>query len=170
MTKRRTPPLVQAGSREGGGSADRSASIPGRRTGDDKSDEPSLIYLACSAPLLGMDRYETQLGRVRARFPTCEIIEPLRHWADVGAWLRGWRTTVRVIDLLVFFTDDLGFVGRGVWDEVHSAASHGVAVRFLTDDGRFVPEERFELFLDEYGDWREYAMVGIVGEPAVLRL
>ena len=77
---------------------------------------------------------------------------------------------VRSLDELVFFTDALGFVGMGVYTEVHDAARRGVRVKYLTDDGRFLTDDQFGLIVDQDADWREYALVGVAPKAATLDL
>jgi hypothetical protein len=63
------------------------------------------------------------------------------------------------ISVLIFFPDEDGWIGLGVWQELHDVAALRRPVFLLRDDGQLVPLPRVSFGAVQRGDWIRFARV-----------
>lgn len=122
---------------------------------------PRRVYVASPLNTFDSPDYDRRIDRIRELFPGDTIIPARGLFGSNGAWRRKWLAFLKTIDLLVFFADPGGFVGRGVWHECTTAHERGIPVRFLTEDGSLLgftdTEDIFPVFFR--GSWKRYVRI-----------
>lgn len=119
------------------------------------------VYVASSLHTFDTPRYGTELARIREHFPHAEIVPARGLFGSNADWKRGWPALLPTIDALVFFADDDGYVGLGVWTELCDADERGIPICYLAPHGRlyeFGDSDAVQVSLRPW-DWKQFAMM-----------
>ncbi len=124
------------------------------------------VYFAAPLTTYDTPRYGYALLWLGANLPQATIIGAREAFTDRADWLARWPAVVGGCAALTFITDEDGYIGRGVADEIALALLHGKPVHLLTGDGRrsnprplLVPYERLRLGTPDPRDWRRWQRV-----------
>ena len=141
------------------------SSIPTHRdtATTDRTEEngPQRVYVASSLHTFNTPRYDVELNRIRTRFPDAAIIPARGRFHSNRAWRRGWPKLLASIDAVVFFADDDGFIGLGVWTELCDADERGIPISYLAPHGEFYDfndSGDVQVALRPW-DWQRFAMI-----------
>lgn len=133
------------------------------QNGNLESDQiTGRVYVASSLHTFDTPRYGTELARIRERFPHAEIVPARGLFGSHADWKRGWPGILATIDALVFFADDDGYVGLGVWTELCDAGAHGIPIWYLAPHGRlygFGDSEDVQVSLQPWNSKQQFAMI-----------
>jgi hypothetical protein len=117
------------------------------------------VYLASPVNTYRSPRYGRLLRAVQQRFPQTRVIPARGLFRDSGYWRSVWPVFLPIISVLVFFPDGGGWIGYGVWQELHDVAALGRPVFLLRDDGRLVPLGQVTFGPIHAHDWVRFARV-----------
>jgi len=121
------------------------------------------VYVASSLSTYSTPRYARELERIRAFFPHADILPARDLFRSNDDWRRRWPELLTTLQAVVFFADDDGYIGYGVWTELTDALDQNIPVRYLTPEGRL-----YEISADDGDlettafrpwDWRQFATV-----------
>lgn len=144
------------------------ASILPMSPNDDASSPPvhltGKVYVASPLTTYQTPRYDCMCATVRTLFPHADVLPARGLFASNAGWRARWPALLPTLAAVVFFTDDAGWIGKGVWAEISGAAHAGVPVALLTDGGSLYDIGSLAFHVDE-DDWRQYAHV----QPPLLR-
>lgn len=120
------------------------------------------IYLASSVSTYRTLRYETLRIAVKRLYPGAEIVEPRKLFGSTEHWRVEWDTVLATIDRLIFFADEDGCIGAGVYQEILDARLAQIRIAYLANTKRLVPIDQVWLQLvgDEC-DRKQFARVKI---------
>lgn len=145
-----------------------SVSIPSGCLDDDASSPlvhlTGSVYIASPLTTYQTPRYDGMCATVRTLFPHADVLPARGLFASNAEWRSRWPALLPTLAAVVFFTDDAGWIGKGVWMEIIGAAHAGVPVALLTDGGSLHDIGSLTFDVDE-DDWRQYAHV----QPPLLR-
>jgi hypothetical protein len=119
------------------------------------------VYVASSLHTFDTPRYNTELARIREHFPHAEIVPARGLFGSNAHWKRRWPDILTTIDALVFFADDDGYVGLGVWTELCHADERGIPIWYQAPHGRlyeFGDSDAVEVSLRPW-DSKQFAMI-----------
>ena len=119
------------------------------------------VYVASSLHTFDTPRYSTELARITEHFPNADLLPARGQFTSNADWKRGWSDILTTIDALVFFADDDGYVGYGVWAELTDADARGIPIWYLAPYGRlyeFGDSDAVEVCLRPW-DWKQFAMI-----------
>jgi hypothetical protein len=119
------------------------------------------VYVASPLHTFDTPRYSTELARIRERFPHAEIVPARGLFRSNADWKRAWPAILATIDALVFFADDDGYVGYGVWTELCDADARGIPIWYLAPHNRlyeFGDSDDVQVSLRPW-DWKQFAMI-----------
>lgn len=116
------------------------------------------VYVASSLSTYATPEYARNLDRIAELFPDAEILAPRDLFTSNSDWLRKWPGVVAQIDALIFFQDAQGYIGYGVWTEIHDAIDHGIPVSLLADSSLH-PWSTVEISERQPDNWRQYARI-----------
>jgi hypothetical protein len=126
-----------------------------------------VIYLASSISTYPTRRYGRQLNRAHRHFPRHAILPARGCFASSEEWRCSWPELSSRIAGVVFFDDGDGFIGRGVWREIHDLRDLGRDVWFLSENDQLIALEAIRLEHDPKSrSWRRYARVLVQGEAS----
>lgn len=129
------------------------------------------VYVASSLSTFNTPRYDSELVRIRKHFPHAEIVPARGLFSSNAEWKLGWPDLLATIDAIVFFADDDGCVGYGVWTELSDADERGIPIWYQAPHGRlyqFGDSDDVEVHLRPW-DWKQFAMIAckMSGEEAL---
>jgi len=101
------------------------------------------------------------LAHIKEHFPKASLLQPRFLFGSNAAWLVLWPLLQPQIDILVVFTDERGYIGKGVWVEVQDVLAAHKHAYYLDDMGALHPWNEVELSAPNEGNWRRYARVTI---------
>src|SRR5690242_15626639 len=93
------------------------------------------IYLAAPMGTYYTPRYEWALSQVRTHFPDHELISAREQYSSNADWCARWPAMCSTLSALVFIADPEGWIGLGVWCEIHYAKKMDLPVWYLCDQG-----------------------------------
>jgi hypothetical protein len=126
-----------------------------------------VVYLASSISTYRTRRYGRQLNRVHRHFPRHAVLPARGCFASSEEWRCTWPELSSRIAAAVFFDDGDGFIGRGVWREIHDLRDLGRDVWFLSESGQLIAFDAVSLEHDPKSrSWRRYARVVIPAEAS----
>jgi hypothetical protein len=128
-------------------------------TGAHARQRKPTIYVASSLGTYHSPRYNRLLRVVRRQFPRGRVIPARGLFRDSNPWRSAWPILRSSISVLVFFPDVCGWIGFGVWRELHDVAALGRPVFLLLDDGRLVPFQHVTFGPVRTDDWIQFARV-----------
>jgi hypothetical protein len=73
-------------------------------------------------------------------------------------WRAKWALVLTSMDALAFIVDSDGYIGRGVWQEIHDAADRAIPV-YCLHDGRLTPLAALQFDLSPLDSYRQWARV-----------
>lgn len=120
------------------------------------------VYVASSLHTFDTPRYNTELARITEHVPHAEIMPARSLFTSHAEWRRGWPNILTTIDALVFFADDDGYVGYGVWTELCDANERGIPIWYLAPHGRlyeFGDSDDVQVSLQPSNSMRQFAMI-----------
>jgi len=118
------------------------------------------VYVASSLSTFRTPRYDRMLSATRAHFPQARVRTARALFTSNHEWRTRWRAVLMSSTALVFFVDDVGFIGKGVHQEIHDAGVYGIPVWFLTDDGALHDLDNLIFTVNER-DWQQYAHIAL---------
>lgn len=118
------------------------------------------VYLAAPKSEYETPRYRRLAAHAKQCFPRAELIEARTVFEDVWDWREHWPDLLQRITVLVFCTTPDGWVGRGVWTEIHTARPR-VPVYYLTDQGALVPFSGLSFSRPNPDDWTRHVRVRV---------
>jgi len=118
------------------------------------------VYLASSLSTYRAPRYDRMLNASRAHFPQARVRTARSLFTSNQEWRARWPAVLTSSTALVFFVDAAGYIGKGVYQEIHDADMYGIPVWFLTDDGTMYDLNTLSFTVDE-DDWKQYARVHV---------
>jgi len=124
------------------------------------ADVTGNVYLASSLATYHTPRYARMCNRAHTCFPKATILPARDLFTSNESWRAGWPAVLASCAALAFFADDAGWIGYGVWTEMHDAARAGLPIWYLSRTGAPHPLERLTFTVDE-DDWRQYASVAL---------
>lgn len=128
----------------------------------DTDESRPILYFTAPLSMHNSDTYNQLLGRVYANFSYMEIHDAKNEWVDLEMWLSNWLTFSNIIDILVFTSDENGFVGRGIYTELITVLP-SCKIIYLSPNGEFIPYECITLQLFNQGlCWIHYKKVIII--------
>lgn len=130
----------------------------------------SLVgYLYLASPLTTYDtpRYDQMVNLARHQFPSARLMPSCGLFVDSQDWLRRWSAVLTTLAGVAFFTDEAGWIGKGVYSELCDADAAGLPIWLLMDDDTIHAPDAFILAEPNEDDWRQYARVCIVSENEV---
>ena len=105
-----------------------------------------VVYVAGPVVDYGTERRAWALREVRAWVGSlATILDPASMWDTAQAWRAAWPSLLPLVTDLVVVTAADRTVGRGVTVEVADARSAGVRVWRVSDAGRFLSAEGWQL-------------------------
>jgi len=119
------------------------------------------VYLASPLSTYRTPRYGAMVSRARAHFPDAEIVPARDAFRDRGDWLARWPGILPTLAAVVVFADENGWIGAGVWAEVHDARRHGVPVYVLDDAGGLRRWESVRVTERRPDDWDRTARLDL---------
>src|SRR5215207_9939743 len=129
------------------------------RTRLERSPDPTeiegLVYLAYPLVVHQTPRARRFTTLARRRFPHAEILPACDQFSSNRDWLRRWPDILPTLAAICVFTDEEGWVGAGVWIEVHNALARELPVYLLTAN-RVYPWARVEVIEPETRNYRRY--------------
>ena len=133
----------------------------------------TTAYLAAPLSLYETRRYRTACSVVNQAHPNDRVLLPHAQWNDSADWLATFREVLRPVAVLYLLSDDDGFVGRGVWDEIDFLLHKDCGVR-IRDAYAFSPTLTLSRHwvLQKWqggGDWCRYAKLLIPRTNQALR-
>ncbi len=127
----------------------------------DLSPITGQVYVASPLHTFSTARYNTELQRIRTHFPHADIMPARGLFTSNADRKRGWPGILTTIDALVFFADDDGYVGLGVWTELCHADERGIPIWYQAPHGRlyeFGDSDAVEVSLRPW-DSKQFAMI-----------
>ena len=120
------------------------------------------IYFTSSRQTFETRRYNYMLALAQVLWgegDTNEIIVTRQRYRSKEAWQAAFPALLAGCDILVFFQDDKGFVGKGVFTEIQEALILNKDVFLLTDEGLAFAynHENLTLAYRDTSNWTEYA-------------
>lgn len=99
------------------------------------------LYYAHSKAIYGLPDENQELRRIKKHYPGHTVVNPNGMFKDDRDWIKWMETGIQSMDVVVF-TSYLGFVGKGVYDELYEARQLGKPIVYLTKRGKFVTNYR----------------------------
>ena len=121
----------------------------------DPTDIQGLVYLAYPLVVHQTLRARRFTTLARRRFPHAEVLPACDQFSSNRDWLRRWPDILPTLAAICVFTDEEGWVGAGVWIEVHNALARELPVYLLTAN-RVYPWARVEVIEPETRNYRRY--------------
>ena len=118
-----------------------------------------LVYLASPKPTFGTQWASFMLGRARRLFPHGAVIAAGTLFVSDEDWLKRWPFVLPSLAALAFFSEPDGTLGMGVCKEITDAQALGLPVVLVTERGRALTPDRFELVPHEVRSPRRFARV-----------
>lgn len=135
--------------------ADRGAFDPSRITG--------RVYVASSLSTYSTARYEQMIDAARSHYPQATILPARDQFTSTDDWRRRWPELLNTLQAVVFFADDDGYIGYGVFTELTDALDRGIPVRYLAPNGGLyeisADDGEIETTAFRPGDWRQFATI-----------
>lgn len=128
-----------------------------RRQGIARRHSAPRVYVASPLSTYRTPRYDLMAACVRRHFPGADVLMPLDLFTSNSDWLAKWPAILPTLSAFVAFTDEEGWVGRGVWTEVRDARAHGVPVSVLDDAGCLCPWQSVRIAERRPDDWTRTA-------------
>lgn len=129
----------------------------------DLSQVTGRIYVASSLSTYDTPRYARELERIRALFPHADILPARDQFTSNEQWRRGWPEILRTLQAVVFFADDDGYIGFGVWTELTAALDRDIPIRYLASNGHLheISADDGEIETTAFRPWdlRQFAMI-----------
>lgn len=133
----------------------------------------TVFYVASSVGTFETARYKRMSARiekaVKAIHPESEFIYAKGLYQSARDWMQKWPRLCheQVTGGLVFFTDEAGWIGRGVHTEMQCVFQKDLPVYLCTDQGELIevtPELVSDRFTCEFDrdDWTRYALFVLV--------
>lgn len=119
------------------------------------------VYVASSLPTFATDRYGRMVAHAAARFPRATILPARDSFRSNDDWRRSWPGVLDSLAAVAVFADAEGWIGFGVWTEVHDALRRGLPVYVLTDDGAACPWTAVAVAERDASDWQRYARLTV---------
>lgn len=121
------------------------------------------VYVASSLSTYRTPRYDRMVASVREQFPHATILPARDQFTSNHDWRRRWPDLLPTLQGVVFFADNDGYVGYGVWTELNDALDRGIPVRYLTPNGGLceisAEDGEIEVLAFRPWDWRQFAMI-----------
>lgn len=114
------------------------------------------IYYAHAKAIYGSMREKLELYQLGIRYPNVEIVNPNGMFSGDDAWRRWMKEELPKMDIVVF-TTHMGFIGRGVYEELEVAQRCNIPIRLMTADGDIL--DAFTLDEPDYDDWIHYCWI-----------
>lgn len=127
----------------------------------DPSRITGRLYVASPLSTFNTPRYDSELQHLRAHFHHADIVPARGLFTSNAEWKRGWPDILSTIDALVFFADDDGYVGYGVWTELSDAYERGIPIWYQAPHNRlyeFGDSDDVQVSLRPWG-WKQFAMI-----------
>lgn len=131
--------------------------------------QPSSVYLASPLTTYRTPRYDRMVDAARAAVTDATILPARGLFFGARDWLIRWPAVLATLSGVVFFTDEAGWIGKGVFTELMDAAAAGLPIGLLTDDGAVHPPDAFAITDVDEEDWRQYARIMVAPENGVRR-
>lgn len=127
------------------------------------------IYYAAPMIVYDSDWYNLALARICESFANCDIIPPKHLYANNEDWQRRWPEILETVDMIVFTSDELGFIGRGTYLEILSSLNNGIPILYLTPNTQFLTWGDITVEqINDGKDWRRFARVTIDCEQVTI--
>jgi hypothetical protein len=130
------------------------------RPRSERSPDPAriegVVYLAYPLVVHRTPRARQFTTLARRHFPHAEIVPACEQFSSNRDWLRRWPDILSTLAAVCAFTGKDGWVGMGVWIEVHDALARGLPVYLLTTK-RVYPWDRVEVIEPEKRNYQRYA-------------
>lgn len=127
------------------------------------------IYFAAPMLIYDDDWYNLALARICESFSNCNIIPPKHLFQSNEDWQHKWPDLLNSVDMIIFTSDELGFIGRGTYVEIMSGLNKGIPILYLTPNTQFLPWG--DITIEEFNngnDWRRFARVTIDCEQVTI--
>ena len=126
-------------------------------------DMKPRLYYAHSKAIYDQPDEMLELRRIKKHYPGYTVVNPNGMFKSDGEWTTWLETGIQSMELVVF-TSYLGFVGKGVYDELYEARRLGKDIVYLTKKGRFVTNYRLGRINPRL--WKWYCRVWYIeGKP-----
>lgn len=126
--------------------------------------KPSYVYLASPLTTYRTPRYDRMIEAARQRFPGATILPARGLFFGARDWLNRWPAVLETLAGIAFFTDEAGWIGKGVFTELMDARDAGLPIWVLTDDGAVHSPYAFAISGVDEEDWRQYARIQVMPE------
>lgn len=124
------------------------------------------IYLASSVSTFHTQRYHRMIAYAHQHYPDAHIRPAQGLYSSSQDWLARWPDVLSQIDEIVFFTNEHGYIGRGVYREINDCHLAGKSVHMLTDDGQLHSYDDVELSEPDDTDWIQHVQTSIMRQPS----
>lgn len=129
-------------------------------TDDELSD--GILYVAAPKSIYNTIKFNMYLSKIFADNPTYEIKIAKYEFGDSGHWKSVWLSLAPLIDKLIFVSDEDGFIGYGLWCELHTVLPETEIV-YLTPEYEYVPMNRLAIQIFNEGlCWRHFSRIVLV--------
>lgn len=123
------------------------------------TDVTGTVYLASPLSTYHTPRYDRMCEHVRNLFPNATVL-PARDCGFTRAtWLPRWRTMLPTLVAVVFFRDEAGMIGKGVYTEILDADARGLPIWMVDDAGMAHHADDLWYGDPDEADWRAYVSV-----------
>jgi hypothetical protein len=126
-----------------------------------QADASPRVYVASPLSTYRTPRYDAMVARVRVLFPQAEILPAREVFRSNADWRARWACIMPTLAAVVVFPDTGGWIGAGVWKEVHDARNHGIPVYVLDDAGDVRGWEAIRLMERRPDDWQRTARLDL---------
>lgn len=132
---------------------------------------PRRVYVASPITTYHTARYDLMLNWITTHFPPqARLVAARDLYTSTNDWLRRWPNILAMVDAVCVFTDEDGWIGRGVWTEMRDAELSGLPVRVIGDDGTLHTLDDARVLAIDPEDWRQYARLYLPGDPSLIEV
>ncbi len=96
---------------------------------------PRTIYVGSPVSLFDTPEYSQVQDLVSRMYPQDRLIFAKGLYRDSNEWLAKWPAICQEVDMLLFFTDTAGWIGKGIYTELCDIEKQGKPMYFMELDG-----------------------------------